>query len=102
MLVTSVCNDPTIGSSSWLMYRNNGAGFDATATSLALPSSSYSAGSFEGVSGGGYCQDGGNSPQYQLLDMDGDGKPDMLVTSVCTDPTIGSSDWLVYTASCSP
>jgi hypothetical protein len=33
---------------------------------------------------------------YAALDIDGDEKPDLVVSRRCTDPSVGKTKWLVY------
>jgi hypothetical protein len=79
IVVTSACGDATVGTAEYLVYLNNGTGFDAAAA-YALPSLPTAPGCV----------------QTALVDVDGDSMLDFVVTSSCDDATIGSSHWLVY------
>ena len=35
-------------------------------------------------------------PTYATLDIDGDLKPDLVVSRRCSDPDVGKTKWLVY------
>jgi hypothetical protein len=102
LVITQSCKDATVGVSKWLMYQNTGAGFAATATDLALPSGYAGlAGSTEPVpfgtlDGTVFCGPVADVPQYSLFDLDGDGRPDLVITQSCTDATVGVSRWLSY------
>ena len=47
------------------------------------------------------CPSGSNKLTYELLDVDGDRRFDLVVTSTCTDASVGTSVWLVYLGSAS-
>ena len=79
IVVTSACGDATVGTAEYLVYLNNGTGFDAAAA-YALPSLPTAPGCV----------------QTALVDVDGDSMLDFVVTSSCDDATIGPSHWLVY------
>jgi hypothetical protein len=97
LLVTARCNDATIDRDHWLVYESSGNGFAATPANFALPSG-YS--EFYGVAtGASYC-DNRNVPHHSMLDLGGDGRPDLVVTGRCNDTTIDSDHWLVYSNEC--
>jgi hypothetical protein len=103
LLVTQRCNDAAVGDSKWLVYANTGSGFAPTATDFALPPGySGKAGTIHPVpfehafESNAACAVGQNVPAYSLLDVDGDHRPDLLVTQRCNDAAVGDSKWLVY------
>ena len=97
LLVTQKCNDPAVGSTTWLAYKNTGVGFAAAPTTLALPPGyTGTSPAFAKVAGAIACTSGANVPTFTLADMDGDGKPDLLVTRHCNDASVGTSSWWVY------
>ena len=79
LLVTSACNDPTVGPDAYVVYPNMSTGFGAPIR-YALPNLSSTPGCV----------------QAALVDIDGDYALDYVVTSLCTDVTVGTSQWLVY------
>ncbi len=97
------CTDDEVGNSIWLVYENTGSAFSDSATEWGLPPESqkytelwrdvYAAQAEK-------CQSGDPVEGYfrsTLLDLTGDGKPDLVVTrDECTDDEIGNSYWLVY------
>ncbi len=94
LVVTLKCDDATVGSSSWLVYKNLGSGFAPTATRFALPPG-YASNAFDAVAEAtSAC--GANLPAFSTLDVDGDGKPDLVITVKCDDAAVGTSSWLVY------
>jgi hypothetical protein len=92
----------------WKVYLNTGSGFSSSATLWAVPagglinSSSHNFG-FNGVSGVGSVVN--NSQNWTLMDLDGDSKSDLIVTSQGNgtyDDCFGVSSaayWKVYTNS---
>ena len=109
LVVTETCtgslagDDPDVGKTKWLLYKNTGSGFASTPSAFALPTE-YAKGYFYDTSGSTYCDsyNGYARPAYQLMDMDGDGRLDLLVTGTCTgslagdDPAVGKTKWRVY------
>jgi len=79
LVVTRACQDANVGVSVLLVYLNTGSAF-APATQYGLPSLPTSA----------------NCVQSALVDVDGDLNLDFVVTSLCTDATVGTTRWLVY------
>ncbi|MCA9521231.1 MAG: VCBS repeat-containing protein [Myxococcales bacterium] len=75
-----------VGSDHWLVYLNDGSGFAKTPLVWPIPFSAYRPDTLEV-----------EYPErvYTLVDMDGDERPDLVVTFV-SGQTVGASDWLVY------
>ncbi|AKU92763.1 glycine-rich protein [Vulgatibacter incomptus] len=67
----------------WLVYKNTGSGFAATATEWSLPADSPTSNGFYSVA----------SSWWTTMDLDGDGKPDLVVTAGATED---NRRWLVY------
>jgi len=88
----------TTARTQWLVYLGNGNGFATTPTSWTVPS--YGACAFnQGTSGSAGAA---TSVGYSTLDMNGDGKPEMVVTadsSTCAT-TVNPGEWLVYAGPC--
>ena len=98
LVVTSLCNDTTVGSSRWLVYRNVGGTFAANATSFALPAAV--AGAFDSMErDAAECTSG--KPAFAYFDVTGDVFPDLVVTTACDDVTVGVTQWRVYPGSAS-
>jgi len=107
LLVTRTCStlagsDPTVGVAAWRLYKGTGAGFSTSPGNWPLPQE-YAKGYFFGTSGDTYCDsyNGYGRPAYQLADMNGDQKLDLVVTRTCStlagsDPTVGVTRWRVY------
>ncbi|HLK90544.1 MAG TPA: VCBS repeat-containing protein [Polyangia bacterium] len=91
--VASNCS-PTVPAAQWLVYLNDGTGFSSTATPWSLPSFGSSCAFNQGTSG--IVQNG--SLSYSTLDMNGDSKPDLVVSYVASNcsPTVPAAQWLVY------
>ena len=81
-----------IGSTRWLLYTNTGDGFSPTSTNWSLPSG-FNDGALDTI----YDSDTSDGANWALLDMDGDGKSDLVVSDTDADTsTIGSSKWIYY------
>jgi hypothetical protein len=85
LVVTAACDDATVGVSAWLVYANTGDGFATTALRYPLPPASPPTPA--------------NCATTTLFDINGDLYLDTVVTTLCTDATVGSSKWLVYAGS---
>ncbi len=90
----------TVGTTSWTVYLGGAAGFSSTATAFPLPSygASYPTAPFNNTSGTRTCPDASKSYSWALTDMNGDKRPDLVVTyDTCgTDTTIGSGQWRLH------
>jgi hypothetical protein len=99
LVLTGDCNEAPIGRTYWSVFKNTGAGFAPTAAHFALPQgySDIDHGPFNTAAwfSGPYC-DGRNSPNFATFDVDGDRKPDLVVTSECTDAQAGRSYWSAF------
>jgi hypothetical protein len=96
-VMTDSCTDPQVGTSRWVMHRNTGTGFDPTPTTFALPPG-YATGAFNTFSDTSRtCGSGGlGDPSFALVDLDGDRRPDFVMTDSCTDPQVGTSRWVMH------
>jgi hypothetical protein len=95
LLVTSRCNDAVTGSLQWLVYANGKTAFASQPTTVALPSyAGAPSGAFGSLTGSATC--GSGAFTHAFTDVDGDLKPDLVVTSACGDPTVGVGEWLVH------
>ncbi|HTJ45361.1 MAG TPA: hypothetical protein VL463_24820, partial [Kofleriaceae bacterium] len=92
LVVTSTCDQSTVGSDHWLVYANTGAGFASTAISWPLPSG-FASRAFDHAHSDA-C--GTAAPIFALEDLDGDHRPDLVVTSACDQSSLGTDHWNVY------
>jgi hypothetical protein len=96
IVVHGICaSGSAVGSDHWRVYLNSGSGFAAEATMFPLPGG-YSAGSF--ARPGNLLNCGAlNAPGFQVVDMNGDGRPDIVVNAICASgSTVGRDHWRVY------
>ncbi|MDP2305914.1 MAG: hypothetical protein Q8P18_07780 [Pseudomonadota bacterium] len=104
LTITASCTDLAVGNARWDLYAytaspGGGEGW-SDAAPIALPTG-YSTGSFAGGTGETPgCAGTANRPAWVRRDLDGDGKPELVVTEACADPTIGTDAWLVYEMTC--
>ncbi len=97
LIVTEACDsDESTGDSRWLVYRGTASGFEALATDWPLPLEYGAEGTSPFSSTVDVKDTGDDTPGHELRDMDGDGRPDLLVTHRSSDPTLGKSRWAVH------
>ncbi len=96
-VVTKECLDASVGTTTWLVYTGGAAGVAPTATRFALPTTpSVTAGAFDAIVGALSCTASATLPSFALVDLDVDGKVDLVVTEDCTQTSVGTSQWLWY------
>lgn len=95
LVVTELCDDDAVGTTSWQVHLGTAAGFTVAPTSWALPAGFGGEGfaAFSAASANAACLKG--IPGYALADADGDERPDLVILESCTDPTVGSTHWLI-------
>jgi hypothetical protein len=100
VVMSSDCNDPTVGHTRWMVYKNTGAGFAAAPTPWPLPGyvTSRSNPFTNSLSRSSSCYSGpaNDYPGYRVFDIDGDKRPDVVMSSDCNDATVGHTVWMVY------
>ncbi|MEZ4381211.1 MAG: VCBS repeat-containing protein [Nannocystaceae bacterium] len=95
LVVRNLCDGSVNpGSDEWLVYLGEADGFAATATPWALPSG-YADLNFIRLAQQ-QC-DESNSTWHSVRDVDGDARPDLIVSNLC-DGSLnpGTSEWRVY------
>lgn len=95
LVTTSTCLDASVGTTRWIVHRNNGAGFDAP-TDFTLPTAPVRAAftTWDSESLTASCP--GGAPAYRTFDIDGDLKVDMVVVSACDDAFLSTTTWRVH------
>lgn len=97
IVLTEDCTDTTVGFTHWSLYRNSGTGFAATPAKIALPVlPGATLHAFDALAAAPRCTGAQPSPGFATVDVDGDLRPDLLVTRACADVTTGAADWLLY------
>ncbi len=99
LVVTKSCTDANAGATNWSVYANTGAAFAVPPTYVPLPSApGQPAGAFDAIVGSTSCGAGSSTASltHSLVDVDGDLKPDMVVTEACNDTQTGVVYWLVF------
>lgn len=87
------CTDATVGVDHWRVWPGGADGFGA-ALEWTLPGG-YETSAFTAASRlVADCTVG--EPAWFLEEVTGDGVPDLVVTTSCTDDTVGDTAWLVY------
>lgn len=98
IVITEDCTDTAVGFTRWGLYRNSGSGFAPTPTAVALPvlPGVSALHAFDALTAKPVCTGTQQGPGFTTVDVDGDLRPDLLVTRVCAEVTTGVSDWLFY------
>ena len=106
VVTADTCTSEDVGTSRWDVYRNTGAGFETTPTTWTLPAAPVRGDNLYYTTSASYlsrtCTDGSWSGRaawyWTLLDLSGDGAPDLVHTvDTCDDGEIGGTLWTVYT-----
>jgi hypothetical protein len=98
LVITTACDDPQIGTTAWRVYVGSGAGVGVTPIRFPLPlTPSVPVGTYGSAGGGGAgCDAKPAGPRYSVFDLDGDFRPDLVLTQDCTDTAVGSTRWGFY------
>ncbi len=85
----------SLGTTSWLVYDNMGSGHDTSASSWTLPD--LGSGELEKT-----YDSTGSGPTFALLDLDGNGGVDLVVTEWASSGVsdLGTTKWWHYANSC--
>ncbi|MCB9578527.1 MAG: hypothetical protein H6717_15990 [Polyangiaceae bacterium] len=86
--------DASVGTTRWDVYGGSASGFAAAPSAYALPAARCGVKFDEPARSSG-------ALEYALLDVGGDGAPDLVVVQDDCDGTIGASHWDVYGGSAS-
>lgn len=92
LVITDDCGG-VVGTSSWSVHRATADRFQSTPMTYGLPGG-YATEAFDGASRASASGCGPSSPAFNLRDLDGDKRADLLVTADCSD-TVGTSEWKV-------
>ena len=83
--------DATVGATHWDVYARGASGFAAAPSALAVPASRCAA-SFDAEMDA----NASDPLTYSLLDVSGDGNPDLVVHRDKCDASVGATHWDVY------
>jgi len=96
VIMDSCTTGSDVGNTRWLVHKNNGAAFVGASVDWALPTA-YTGAWFNALSGSTSCGSSYSRPAYQVFDIDGDGKQDLVVMDSCTTGSdVGNTRWLVH------
>ena len=101
LVVTERESDSTVGQSVWKVYKGNGTGFASASTDFALPNlgATGTYRPFNLTSNESSSISASDFVSYATLDIDADGKVDLVVTERESDNTVGQSVWKVFKGS---
>ncbi len=97
VVTNGCCDDDPAGRDHWLVYAGTTGGFASRPTMWALPSTGFPR--FDTIGGRDFCGGGSTTADYEwtTVDLDGDGRLDLVVTNGCgNDAPAGRDHWLVY------
>ncbi len=100
-----LCTTRVLGIDEWRVYLNTGTGFEPTHTKWPLPTRSGNvedAGFQAYPRQAGRCTDRTDLSTYALVDLSGDGAPDLVETYVCGIDGVGAQAWRVFLGACDP
>lgn len=91
------CAAGVVGTEAWWVHRGSATGFASEPTVWNLPSG-FGTLAFDSTGGEADCAS--EQPRSWLADVDGDRRPEMVLTqSPCGDGALGVSEWAVYHSS---
>ncbi|MEZ4444562.1 MAG: VCBS repeat-containing protein [Polyangiaceae bacterium] len=98
LVVTDDCVDPSLGRTAWHIHPRSGAAFALSPIPFGLPD--YGPNALEHVAGAGSCEGGELRPSHGLVDLDGEGHLDLVVTDDCKNEGLGHTHWLRHDGAC--
>jgi hypothetical protein len=98
LLTTLDCGDGTVGITHWDVYEADETGFAPNASAWPLPEPALD----QRWSTAASSPCSGQSRMFVLGEMNGDGRPDLLVYGDCSSSLVGLSRWHVYANRCEP
>ncbi len=93
LVITESCADDTLADGAWLVFANTGLGFGAGVRREL--GGGYSREAFVAPRSTAVCAAGANRPAWGLVDIDGDGPLDLVITQSCTVGEVGGTYWQV-------
>jgi hypothetical protein len=95
LVVSDDCDSGGVGTTSWLVYLNEGDAFAASPIVWTLPGG-FAVDQLDDLrkDSGDSCTQGQLS--FDTIDMDGDLRPDLVIADRCDIGGVGTTHWLVY------
>ncbi len=103
LVVTQACDAGGVGTQRWIVHPGGDDGFGAP-TTWSLPD--YADLVFETeeplprLGGVVYCADGESQMEFTTLDLQGDGRRDLVITQACDAGGVGTQRWIVHPGVC--
>lgn len=98
LVVSDFCDVGGSGTNRWDVFKNVGTGFAADPIAWSLPVVLDGNDLYEKLSDYWGCN--GDTYRYSVLDLTGDGAPDLTVTDLCDPNGNGTTQWSVFEAVC--
>ena len=106
VLTRNGCEGSTVGTDLWQVYESDGSGFSSESRDLELPAVGFGQSSEEPVfelTADGFTADcaSGRTVRYSLLDLDGNGVPELTLTrNGCEGAAVGTDYWTTWLGEC--
>jgi hypothetical protein len=98
LVVSDACDLGGAGTDRWDVYKNDGTGFADAPIAWSLPVALDGNDLYEQLTDYWGCN--GETYRYSVLDLTGDGAPDLTVTDLCDVNGNGTTQWSVFAAVC--
>jgi hypothetical protein len=98
LVVSDACDTAGAGTERWDVFKNVGTAFADAPIEWALPQLLNGTDLYEQLTDYWGCN--GEEYRYSVLDITGDGAPDMLATDLCDANGTGTTHWTVFEAVC--
>ncbi|MBW2733291.1 MAG: hypothetical protein JRH20_12935, partial [Deltaproteobacteria bacterium] len=99
LVISDECDPSDLGNTHWQVHLNTGGGFATQGVDWLLPPylGSYPQPFIDSASNSIYCS--GTDyyrPRYRIFDIDGDRRPDLVISDECGASELGKTHWLVH------
>lgn len=96
LVVTDKCDAAGVGTTRWEVYENTGTGFADSPSAWALPTLFEDEQFERSANTTGACAGAPGEFSYGVFDLDGDRRPDLVVTDKCDAGGVGTLRWEAF------